>query len=877
MKISALRLYNVKRFAGRGVAIEGIGDGVNVLCAANEYGKSTSFEALHALFFQPHTGLSKDVRRMQPYAGGHPLIQADIETAEGRYRITKQFIGGKRATVSRLNDGRLIAQADEAERFIADLVRGGTLGPAGLLWVRQGITGLEERDRKDEENERRAREDLLTSVQGEVEAITGGRRMAEVIAACEDERLRLVTATGQPRRGGPYQLALQTRADLAARETALAGEVTRLRQQLDARSLAMKRLAELEDADEVAQRRAAVVKAEAAFATAKAHDEALKTAAAEAALARSRRDQAKADRDAYREALARAASLQTDVAAAQAQRAEMQARQKAARAAADAALQDVQAAELREQAARELCDRLATAARAREAAAAREALRARVADADALRNQLEDTKAALALVAISEESLDQLQALEVEIARLRAAQEAHLPTLRIDYQPGVATPARLDGTPIAGGEERSFAGTAKVELPGLGTLTLQSNRPAAADRALAQAEARRQQVLSRLGIASLAEGHRRRSEAQALSARLEGLRQQLAHLAPEGVQRLREELARHDSIDLEAGDATGDPEAARRTLTEASRALTDARNAARELQPLCSRADEAVVKAETAHATLTLELARLDEGLGPAQQRAAREQTLAATLTDLQARFEMLEAKAAALRSAAPDLDSAEAALRRVQSAEQAANQEIARLRETLAELNAEIRTRSEDAVEETWQETNDALAAANARVAAFETEVALLTKLRDTLQTSRSTARDLYLHPVITELRPLLGLLFDDVAVVFDETTLLPQTLRRHGQDEDVQRLSGGMREQLSVLTRLAFARLLARNGRPAPVILDDALVYSDDDRIERMFDALHRQARDQQIIVFSCRQRAFARLGGNVLQMTEWRPEPA
>jgi uncharacterized protein YhaN len=80
-------------------------------------------------------------------------------------------------------------------------------------------------------------------------------------------------------------------------------------------------------------------------------------------------------------------------------------------------------------------------------------------------------------------------------------------------------------------------------------------------------------------------------------------------------------------------------------------------------------------------------------------------------------------------------------------------------------------------------------------------------------------------------------------------------------------------MREQLSVLTRLAFARLLARDGRPAPVILDDALVYSDD-RIEKMFDALHRQSRDQQIIVFSCRQRAFQRLGGNVLQMTEWQP---
>ncbi|MCU0908377.1 MAG: hypothetical protein MUF73_13240 [Rhodobacteraceae bacterium] len=46
--------------------------------------------------------------------------------------------------------------------------------------------------------------------------------------------------------------------------------------------------------------------------------------------------------------------------------------------------------------------------------------------------------------------------------------------------------------------------------------------------------------------------------------------------------------------------------------------------------------------------------------------------------------------------------------------------------------------------------------------------------------------------------------------------------------------------------------------------MILDDALVHSDDDRIEAMFTALHRTARDQQIIVLTCRSRAFAALGG-------------
>jgi uncharacterized protein YhaN len=50
----------------------------------------------------------------------------------------------------------------------------------------------------------------------------------------------------------------------------------------------------------------------------------------------------------------------------------------------------------------------------------------------------------------------------------------------------------------------------------------------------------------------------------------------------------------------------------------------------------------------------------------------------------------------------------------------------------------------------------------------------------------------------------------------------------------------------------------------------LDDALVHSDDDRIEAMFTALHRVAQDQQIIVLTCRQRAFASLGGDRLRAT-------
>ena len=39
--------------------------------------------------------------------------------------------------------------------------------------------------------------------------------------------------------------------------------------------------------------------------------------------------------------------------------------------------------------------------------------------------------------------------------------------------------------------------------------------------------------------------------------------------------------------------------------------------------------------------------------------------------------------------------------------------------------------------------------------------------------------------------------------------------------------------------------------------------------------FMLLYRQARDLQIIVLTCRARAFERLGGQGLRMTDWRPQ--
>jgi uncharacterized protein YhaN len=85
--------------------------------------------------------------------------------------------------------------------------------------------------------------------------------------------------------------------------------------------------------------------------------------------------------------------------------------------------------------------------------------------------------------------------------------------------------------------------------------------------------------------------------------------------------------------------------------------------------------------------------------------------------------------------------------------------------------------------------------------------------------------------------------------------------------------RLSEGTQEQLAVLVRLSFASLLAEAGTPAPLILDDALGYADDGRIERMFEALRLAAVRHQVLVLTCRERTFASLGGHRIAVGPWK----
>ena len=242
MKLRALRLWNVKKFAGTGIAIENIGDDVNVLAAPNEDGKSTCFEALYAAFFSPHGSTAGQVKKLRPYSGGNPRIQVDVERIGELFRIDKTFYSRGNVTVTKLPSGQVVARGDVAENWIKECVGDNQSGPAGLIWVRQGD---QEINRNSE-----GRRSLLSSVESEVDAVTGGQRMDDALAYCKSAIGQWLTDTGRVRQNSDYDLAIKENDQLAQARDEMQAKVHALAESLDKRRRAQRRLVELEDPEE---------------------------------------------------------------------------------------------------------------------------------------------------------------------------------------------------------------------------------------------------------------------------------------------------------------------------------------------------------------------------------------------------------------------------------------------------------------------------------------------------------------------------------------------------------------------------------------------------------------------------------------------------
>ncbi|MGR3378589.1 AAA family ATPase [Salipiger abyssi] len=865
MRLRAIRLENVRRFTTP-VTVEGIADGLNVLSEPNESGKSTLFDALQALFFKPHGSRDKEVSSLRPHAGGAPEIAVEVETEAGRFTIAKRWFSKATATVHQ--GERLVAQSDAAEAWIADLLGGPEGGPSGLIWVRQGVTDLGGGSTREQKAALEARRDLMSSIGEEVEAMTGGRRMDMALARCREELERY--ASGKTRRPrGPWKEAQDAVAALEAEQAALSATVDALHEALAERSRSRRALAELEDPDAAAARQARLESAREAMRTAERHAEALETAnrrleTAQLTLgtARDRLERFRAAAQEAKEADARVSETEASAATA----AETQAARQKDKDAADTALETAQAALTMAADAHRRAER---AQAAREGAERRHELADRIARAEQARATMETASGAMRS-GPDAAALRRIEALVAERAAALAARDATATRISMQYAPGKVGTVRRDGEPLPDGTPLPLTRSQRLEIEGIGTLDIQPGDGSANAGGLEHAETALREALDALGAESV-ENARRAAETRAeASQNFDSAQAVFRSLAPEGLDPLRAALARIPAPDDDGPAA--DP-------AETEAALRAAQDAAKLAQAQRDSAAERLADARAEAAKQAAALAGLRDRLQRATEAQSRagetgKDALAEALQRALAACDAAEAQRDETARNAPDMASARAALQRAQSVDTRARDEIARLTPLLATLDERIARGSGEAVEERLAETEQALATARDDRDRIAHEVAVLSRLESALESARNDARERYFTPVATELKPLLQLLWPEAELTWGQDTLLPHALIRAGAEEPVDILSGGTQEQLALLVRLAFARMLSAAGRPAPVILDDALVFTDDDRIERMFDALHRQAGDLQILVLTCRQRAFRDLGGTALRLEGQRP---
>lgn len=866
MKLRAITLTNVRKFAGRTASLTEIGDGISVVSEANEFGKSTFFDALHALFFEKFGATSRTIRSLQPHSGGAVRVAVEIETADGRFTVEKRWLAQKGASVTD-SAGRRVATDGEAEAWIAQVAGDGE-GPTGLLWVRQGVVGLEPADASRDEKVRakEVRRDLLSSFAGEIDAMTGGQRMDRVLRRCEEDLADFTTSGGSP--SGVWKAVRSETKQLSEEHDRLDAACRDLGAALAQRSAEIEHLARLDAPGARARREADLAEAGRVAKLAEEHADKLREAGQQTRIAGL--EEAEAQR-----ALDALLSAETALATARDQHG------KAADNAA-ATLDAVQSAEARAEAAHSehqilerelrLLRAALTAAHRRDAVAGavRRAgeLAERLSKAETHRAAREAAEARVAANSATPALLAKAEAAAADVARLEGFLAAQAPSLRLDYSGELRVSA--DGRNLPGGEDIPFATKIRLDIPAVGMLEVRAGiggRAETIEADLNKARERLGKVIAACGAKTIDGARRMAGDRGTDEAAARLAAELMSAIAPEGLDVLQGEVAVACAAAAGA-EEIGETRSVEEISTEIDRVTSHeirARVAMRTAEQRLSNAREqaASASADLMSANRSLDVALT--ALGSLDTLVDRKSAAARQLAVETEKRKASEASEAALRADAPDLLSAKANLKRAADAEAAAAKRRQQLSESLSALSARIETQAEQGVEVRRDEIAGQLAEARDREARLAAEAAALTRLREVLRSARRAAREAYFGPVQQELGPLLSILHGGAALSFDSDTLLPQALSRGGDLEDMQSLSGGTQEQIAILTRLAFARLYARRGREVPIILDDALVYSDDSRIVKMFTALNRVAIQQQIIVFSCRQLAFESLGGD------------
>ncbi len=868
MKLHRLVLTNYRGTTHR--EIEFPDRGVVVVSGANEIGKTSMIEALDLLLHSKDRSTKKDVKQVKPtHADVGAEITAEISTGAYRFIYHKRFHKRCETQLTVLAPRREQLTGDEAhERVLALLAEMVDMD----LWQAQRVlqsTSTEAVDLSGCDALSRA---LDVAAAGEAVQMSGAEPL--LIDRIDAEYQRYFTATGRPTgewatvvnrlRAADDEVAGCAAAvaevdDAVRRHGALTGDLARMTED---RAEATKRLAAARTAaDTVAkliqQRKEAEVMAAAATAT---------HTASVAALTERRRLRADIDERAaaITELGSRAADADEELGTAT----EVQ---EAADAAAVQARTAVETSQARVDAARQAVERMS----ARDEA---DRLSARLAKIDAAARELGRIQTELADIALTDDTMRVIEAASVAVER--AAGQAELASAHIELAAIADVRVRVDGEAVAveaGARwSSSINAPTEFEVPGLLTARVVPGTPASDTQAkLNAAQEVLAAALAKANVDDVADARladQRRRELIASRDRLNATVEALT--GDETVAGLRARLAElNDREPADAGlwDIAGDPVAARAELDTAvgacKQAMTDcethrkvAEVAAKRLGEKTTHANVLREKLTAAQAELTITRARLD-----LLREAVNDDDLA-----VKAEADGEEARRAAglvaeldaeLTRTAPDVVTAELneAVRLADSLQARHDESVEALREVTAQLKVygtEGRKGQLDTAETERERAEAEYVRTHRRARAAQL-------LRSVMARHRDATRMRYVDPFRNQVERLGRIVFGESFEVEVDSALRICSRTLSGRTVPYESLSGGAKEQLGIVARLAGAALVAK-ADSVPVVIDDALGFTDAERLTKMGAVFDAVGGDGQVIVLTCSPERYASVGG-------------
>jgi DNA repair exonuclease SbcCD ATPase subunit len=454
------------------------------------------------------------------------------------------------------------------------------------------------------------------------------------------------------------------------------------------------------------------------------------------------------------------------------------------------------------------------------------------------------------------------------------------PTIQLTAHEALDLKLRGVAVHLAAGESRDEPASSgfSLELPGL--LTLDVSTTTEIEESLAAAEEAKKAfdlALSERHVSSLEQAENRVQEKQQARSRVEYLDAQRADWL--GDQSL-------DELRASANELSAKIAAIDSVLT--GQILPDDETRLREEL----RAAESIIgEAQTA----------LEEGAGEA---AGLRVQINSITNDSRHISEQLEQNEAIIAEAMKSLQDAQAALGDEELKRQIQNDEqhLAEARVALQEIDnalqaadpetvAVLAENTKAALERQKQEIGDSLVAIGQlegelaqarreglfdRLSAVETELEGLTaefrrverraqaaeRLWKVLDAHRAAASRRYVRPLKDKIDTLGRLVFGPTFSVDIGADLSIENRSLDGISVPFDSLSGGAREQLGILARLAASQIVGQQTQ-VPLMMDDTLGFTDDDRLTRMGAAIASVARENQVIILTCMPSRFTYIG--------------